>query len=233
VVSRDYQLVTHAEAVDAVDAMLTAGGIDHDLYRHITTSQGKKLYAEFRLPGRKFSLGDDDELEPTITIENSIDRSKSFIARYGTFRLICSNGAIIGTKTIDIKLSHYQQNINLDKVLYALEQGIETGEEIFVTRAREMQQFPASTAVEEFIDNELYPTLFRYTVAKSMMEAGVADFDFERTSNIERPTRVNSVAGVLTLYAFWNFLTAAATHHVDSQRARVEIDRRIARDFFG
>lgn len=233
VVSRDYQLITHEQAMDSVYGLLDAMGETHEDFRIATTNQGKRLFAEVKLPDRKFDVSGDG-IMPSVIVENSLDKTKSFVARFGAYRLVCSNGAIVGTKVVNIALSHYKENINMDKVLYAIEQGINHGQEFFVTKAREMIDAPAGEdLLQHFIEDEAFPVLFRYSVAQYMAEQRLADFGYKRTSNISKPVEVEGVRSDLTKYVFWNVLTAVATHHVQSQRTRIAVDQAIARRFFG
>lgn len=232
VVSRDYQLITHAEAVDAVYGYLDALGEPYEEFRAGLTNQGKRLFAEVKLPHREFDI-DGDGIQPSLVVENSLDKTRSLSTSFGAFRLICSNGAIIGRRIVNINLTHYRNNIDLDKILYAIDQGIHEGIEFFANSARDMINVPAGPTIQEFLENENYPVLFRYMVAEEMMKQELANFEMKKVSNVEKPVEVTDVSKEVTQYLFWNILTQVATHRVVSQGKRVVIDRAIAKQFFG
>ncbi len=91
VVSRDYRLVKHRDAVDFVHHMLDDLGVKRKKIRIDLSRNGGKLFYEVQLPEYKFNAADTgvkntaldgrpgkDEFVPRLIIRNSYDRTSSF-----------------------------------------------------------------------------------------------------------------------------------------------------------
>ncbi len=91
--TRDYRLVSNEEVLEkSLPRIEERGGV---LTECKTFGNGARTNWTFQFKNNPVTLY-DDELYPQINIRNSYDGSLSVSVLGGVFRLICSNGAIIG-----------------------------------------------------------------------------------------------------------------------------------------
>jgi hypothetical protein len=109
VVSKDYALVTHTAVLDvATEALgavkIAAGDVEAELK---ITEYGERMALSLYLPD-KYSFDPGDGYPMTLRLEciNSVDGSTRFRALMGWFRLVCSNGLIIGVTRSDMRRRH-------------------------------------------------------------------------------------------------------------------------------
>lgn len=99
VVSRDYALLQHTEVIRAAEQALEAAQIDPgDVDAELRlTEYGERMALSLRLPDT-YLFDPGDRFPMTVRLEclNSVDGSTRFRAMMGWFRLVCSNGLVIG-----------------------------------------------------------------------------------------------------------------------------------------
>lgn len=105
----DYMLVPNKRIIDAVTPViekLDGQLVDVSMFGNARTSY------KYRFPQE---VGyEDDILNPEIIIRNSYDGTVGVHILAGVFRLICSNGMIIGTIVKEINSKHLIHNKNLE-----------------------------------------------------------------------------------------------------------------------
>lgn len=96
VVSPRYAIIPHGTVIDLIEEGLQAEGIRYTPTIRSLES-GARLSAEFMLDSVPMvDIGRGDKSKLKIMVRNSYDGSWKFSMRLGAFRLICSNGAVIG-----------------------------------------------------------------------------------------------------------------------------------------
>lgn len=126
VVSKQYRLVQHAEALGAVGAALDARGMCPDsLPVTVTmTELGSRVSCSIRLPE---TLGFDEtpsrHMALTIECFNSVDRTAAFRVLVGWFRLVCTNGLFVFSAREELRWAH-TASLRLDEVGEALTWGL-------------------------------------------------------------------------------------------------------------
>ncbi|MFB3880979.1 MAG: DUF932 domain-containing protein [Armatimonadota bacterium] len=131
IVSKQYALVQHRDLLNAAGRALKRIGADlegvcADLE---ITEYGGRMLVHLRLPEKyDFNPGDGEQMTLRLACINSVDRSMPLQAWLGWFRLICSNGMIVGAV-----LTHYRQvhdaSLDLSDVPTVLEAGLKLAEE--------------------------------------------------------------------------------------------------------
>lgn len=108
VVSDRYQLVEHGQAVDVVEQALSKYFTKaSDLKFNIrSTANGARIRGEVRLPIAPVKIGKNDVSHLTLLLRNSYDRTSVFSAKLGAFRVVCSNGMVIGDTFGQITARH-------------------------------------------------------------------------------------------------------------------------------
>lgn len=124
VVSRDYHMITHRQAITQVMDILEKKKLPKiKPLRLQTTHDGSRMYAEFIL-NRKSDLGIPtvsntkvgDMISPGFMITNSYDRSLRFGTESFIYRLVCSNGMVVQDKLFSERKRHTKA-LNLDSMI--------------------------------------------------------------------------------------------------------------------
>lgn len=119
----EYQVVTNQQIVDVASPILAKHKAV--LKEAVSLSDGQKTIWKWIIPDKKIKIAKNDELNPEIIIKNSYDGSLQVNILAGAFRLVCSNGLVIGL-TLDKKsFKHNVNNINLDNIDAQIEKTIE------------------------------------------------------------------------------------------------------------
>jgi hypothetical protein len=99
VVSKDYALVNHVEVVEAAPKALEGFQIAAaDVKAELTiTEYGECMALSLYLPEKDtFDPGDGNRIPMRLECFNSVDGSTGLRALMGWFRLVCSNGLVVG-----------------------------------------------------------------------------------------------------------------------------------------
>ncbi len=109
IVSKDYTLVPHDAVLnEAIKALGTAKVAPDDVRAEVKiTEYGERMALSLYLPGKySFDPGDGKPMALRLECMNSVDGSTRFRALVGWFRLVCSNGLIIGVTRSDMRRRH-------------------------------------------------------------------------------------------------------------------------------
>ena len=111
--TEDYKLVKNETIIDqAIRPIENRGGI---LQECVTTNSDRRTYWKWNFPDIAVPM-DGEEMNPTIEIHNSYDGSTEIRIVGGTFRLVCSNGLMVGTITRIYKNKHLHTNSQIDNL---------------------------------------------------------------------------------------------------------------------
>ena len=110
----EYKLVTNQEIMNvAVPVIKKHDGV---IRESEILSDGKRASWKFNFPKITVSVGEDDNLNPEIIIRNSYDGFWELSILGGAFRLVCSNGMVVGTITSKKSNRHSVYNPSLEKI---------------------------------------------------------------------------------------------------------------------
>ena len=113
-VTDKYKVVQNQSIIEAAEPVLKETGAI--LTEAESFSNGARSTWTWKIPDIKVKIDKKDHINPTITLKNSYDGSVQLHILAGAFRLICSNGLVVGT-TISNKVNkHSVYNLNLDKI---------------------------------------------------------------------------------------------------------------------
>lgn len=136
IVSDKYTLVPHNRVLEIVDAAFSRLGLDGDRLRGgaFLSRRGTRLDAFYKIPGLIREVVPGDRLCPLIRITNSYDKTTRITVQIGSFRVVCSNLAIMSwvadrfgfsaIHTGEIDIDHVRDE--LDKYIYHFDDVIET-----------------------------------------------------------------------------------------------------------
>ena len=94
-------------------------------------SNGAKTTMTWQFPKQKVNIGPNDDISPEIIIRNSYDGTIGVNVLAGAFRLVCTNGMIIGVVLDNYKNKHSIYNIELDKLEQSIVNTIEKTKYMF------------------------------------------------------------------------------------------------------
>ena len=130
-VTNTYKIVTNSSIIDAAQPVLKESGAV--LTEAESFSNGARSTWTWKIPDIKVKVDKKDYLNPTITLKNSYDGSVQLHILAGAFRLICSNGLVVGT-TISNKMNkHSIYNLNLDKIEESIKDTVNSVQNVFST----------------------------------------------------------------------------------------------------
>lgn len=130
IVSKEYVLVRHAEVVETARQVIEQFGIDPGcLKADLTiTEYGERMALSLYLPPKyAFDPGDGNQLVMRLELFNSVEGSTRFRAMMGWFRLVCSNGLVIGVTQTEVRRRHIG-DLSLDDLGSVLSSGVERAE---------------------------------------------------------------------------------------------------------
>ncbi len=129
VMSKQYGLVTHREAVDFAVGLLANSGVDTSgiASQSIVSSKGSKLFHKIAFPAYTFDAAEatgvrntafdgkpgSDKITPIITVRNSYDGTSPITFDGGCMRLVCENGMKVRNSLYVVKLRH-GKNVDLN-----------------------------------------------------------------------------------------------------------------------
>lgn len=222
VVSRGYQLVTHAEAMDFLFDQL--GGFKHETIGVDLTNEGKRMRYELAFPEYNFTIpGDESSGVPTVKAWNSLDKSRSFMVEFGTLRLVCSNGMTVGHNILQISQTHYMGQIDFEEIGPRIGEAIESVIEDYIGTTERLMQEDAKKYMSGLLRS--FPVLFLNMAALDLEE--FFDFTYKTVGGIEKPIDWR-VKRELDAYQLWQVLTAIVTHRVVGVAKRQKLDHLVA-----
>ena len=131
----EYKLIKNEEVLDkAIPIIESRGGV---LVEEKTFGNGARTSWKWKFPDVEVDVGDGDLLNPTATITNSYDGSSEASAIAGAFRLICSNGMVIGFILGKNSLRHsiWSKKRDFEEIIGGVISGVEN---IFRTDFRDL-----------------------------------------------------------------------------------------------
>jgi hypothetical protein len=127
----EYRLVDNTTIYEtAKPIMKDIGAVLNEIQ---TFSGGAKTSWRWTLKDVKVDLGDGDMLNPEITIKNSYNGQWGLHILAGAFRLVCSNGMIIGVVISRKNYKHSIYNVSLDDIAPSINDTVLATQGIFNT----------------------------------------------------------------------------------------------------
>lgn len=103
IVSSEYGLVKHASVVDS---FREAGKKYHVSEKISLTNNGAQLFYQMTFPKVQAEVQKGDFIQMMMIVKNSYNSMNSLQVVFGAFRLVCTNGMILGTKFVSFNYKH-------------------------------------------------------------------------------------------------------------------------------
>ena len=213
IVSKDYKIISHEQAIEQIESVIAKN--DH-LGKYDTKidfyNEGGRMCSTFTFPGISAEIKTGDFVNLQLHLFNSYDVTWPFIITLGAFRLVCTNGLVIGEKIFHIRKRHVCELDDLH-----IRKNIATA----------TKRFKKQT--EKWINLTHIP-LHLETYEKVMKS-----MKFGKTATEEIGQRVahdatgynNEDFPEISLWTFYNVLTWYITHQAVSLNHRVEMENRL------
>lgn len=90
-VGRNYQLLSHADALDPLLQQLEGRG--EKIFKRVAlTADGARMFANIYFPDQESTITGEDSFWPGISVVNSLDGSLKYHLEATIYRLVCTNG---------------------------------------------------------------------------------------------------------------------------------------------
>jgi hypothetical protein len=213
IVSREYRLIRHEEAVDFIKGIVesTDGMGDYELILDFH-DEGSRMTATYRFLEFSLDIGAGDSVCPELHLFNSYDARWSFTVLLGAFRFVCTNGLVIGKKFFHLRSRHFS---SFDPE-HAREQ-IASAFDRFKRQADEWRQWQYRQI-----------SLRQYRgILKAMNLGKRAAGEIETRILEEAKGSDQNGLPIISLWGFYNVLTWYITHRAVSLNHRVEMEKRL------
>lgn len=224
VVSRKYKLVEHKTVNDFAINLFNNKGIEFEETKTEVTYNGTKFYKEFQFPeyaidpavltGVKNSaldgVEDNDGYSLRVILQNSYDRSKAFTFTFGAYRLVCSNGLVIGKALDTFKIRH-MTTPDFSKIGDSFVKNLETSVDWIKTFYTQLNNtFVDNQLINEAIVKSMGIRLQREAISY-MMEKDLIDAEYNEDARIYQDINLKQE---VTGYMLYNVITELITHKV-------------------
>ena len=148
----EYKLVPNSQIVKAAEPILKQHKAK--LREAVSLGDGQRSVWKWSLPESLIEISKGDEMNPEVIIKNSYDGSLQVHILSGAFRLVCSNGMIIGNVIEKHNYKHNVGNANLDNleevILNVIEKTEEEGKRLPLLKDTKLRETHIIKLVELF-----------------------------------------------------------------------------------
>ena len=216
ILSEKYQLIKHEDVIEMVEKAIKKSPEYGHFERDITFLSGEaKMKASYVFPEITVPVGRGDLINPKIDVFNSYDGGWRFNLLFGAFRLVCSNGLVIGEKVLQYKVKHFS-TFSEDHVKQLLISSMESFSD---------QTNIWKTWMDKLVPQEPYEKIMeRLPFGKKQRE----EIDKEVEISTGESTGQEKA---LTLWILFNILSQYVTHKIKSDLRRVQIENAMRKVF--
>jgi hypothetical protein len=217
IVSNMYGLRSHEEMIHGLMEVCTElpefGNPDPKV---VLLDEGGKMRIDIIFPEVEHEIRQGDFINPRISAFNSYDLGWKARGHFGAFRLVCSNGLMIGKKWASFAKRHIE-SLMLSELIDTIRGGmIKFSEETAIWKAWAERQ----------IDHDEYANLW-YNLPFSEKEKEKIEELPEQGTRLLLPDALHK--NTLNLWDFNSVVTQFVTHEIESEKRRTDIEPRIAR----
>lgn len=228
VASSKYKLVKHEEVLDNIEEVLNENPHYGRYVREIRLDrEGGRMRCIYKFPDTEVPIriqGKDDLMNPTLESFNSYDLSWRHTVMLGCFRIVCTNGMVVGEKFMQFRKRH-MPDLYLEDVKVALETGMDKLKDQFIMWQGWGEKFAEVEWADKVIDGmQLNKKETRLLIEEKEVTTGnnIEDWKlFQEHGYAERMT--------MTWWIFFNIITQFITHRIASEVRKVELESRVRR----
>lgn len=209
IVSDKYALVPHKEVVEGFRKALKGQETIESIK---VSNQGARLYMSIVMPDVKVSIDEGDDVALRLIVENSYDGSKMLQVMFGAYRLVCSNGMVIGKSFVNLSQRHIGSAIGLK--IEVIQEQVSLMTDMFKKTAPAMQLMNSTRLSETYSSPEDYFDSKHLHIPSYLSK--IANNEYARKDGE-------------TVWDAYNATTFAITHHMkkDSPRSSINYGKRV------
>jgi len=223
-VTGSYEILTHEEALKHVDMVLANNpqlgtpSLNINMYPDHTGNPEAKMKAVYTFPDVQYEVENGDLINPTITILNSYDLSWAYKVLFGAYRLVCTNGMVVGEKFLEYRKEHHQ-DINLERISELLIQNMERMSDQIGLWHSWLDRVTTSSEYERIVRG----IGFNKTQLEEIHE------EVEVSSNVRLDDfRIKSIS----YWVLFNLITQYITHRVENPVKQHRLNGRVRQLFY-
>lgn len=215
-VTDSYRLVRYEETVALAEAALKGTGFDQFKLCPNFLSDGGKLKLSMKFDGTEINIASGDAIIPKVDIFSSYDTKWKLSGMFGAFRLKCKNGMGVWKAFKKFSRKHLY---TLD--MAELSETITTGMSYYVEQQKMWEDWPKLQ-----VSQDLYESLWEFlpfsTAEKTKIEA---------LPEVGTKLTIPEMMGTnnLSMWGLNNIFTQFATHGIQSELRKVELEPAIAK----
>jgi hypothetical protein len=213
IVSQDYRVIRHEKAIEQVEEAISENP-DFGAYEIATDfyNDGGRLRRKYVFPDISVEIRQGDKVNLELQLLNSYDVTWPFTVLLGAFRLVCSNGLVIGKKFLHFRKRHIQ-----DLGQIGLKDQVSTALNRFEMQTQQWKEWTNRTLTANV-----------HTQIMNAMQLGnKAGEDIEHRIFQEAGDCDDNGFPIISLWAFFNILTWHITHRAVSLNHRVVLEKRL------
>lgn len=201
IVSTKYELLKHADVINGFRKALE----DENYNEQIKLAKnGAQLFATYSLPEHKVEVRKGDVISLQFIVKNSYDGTNALHITLGAFRVVCTNGMIIGKKFFTYSQKHIGSDAGVvdtaklkDKVEMLADQFAKA-----LPLMQSMAETPCTLDPDELFDHK------KIKIPKYLLTFAAEQY---------------RLAEDLSIWGFYNALTYAITHHMKRESPSASI----------
>lgn len=214
VVSQQYRLVHNKEIASRADELIDTYFPEFGPYtlKNIVIGNGRRFFREYRFTDVRFAVSPGDYINPTVRFGNSYDGSMGFQIDFGAFRLVCSNGLVVGKQFFRCRKLH-KQSLEIAKDFNELK-----------------------TAMERFSDQVgLWQGWVDHPVPEKEKTEIIEEMQFsQKHTEMAENNFLEAEArnGMVTRWVMFNILTSIITHKLKSEQHKQSLQARLSNTIY-
>jgi len=213
IVSKDYRLIRHEEAIQKVEHVLSEfPDIGKCIIKTEFYNDAARMKRTYRLKEKTTELRRGDYIDPEIQLYNSYDTSWPFVLNLGVHRVVCKNGLTVLEKYFHLRRRHvvYLERVDLQEQ---------------ITTA--FRHFDLQAGLwKKWTDRRLTERTY-IKVLETMKFGKHATGEIEEHTAREAEGFDDNKFPIISVWLFFNVLTWYITHRAVSLNHRVELERRL------
>ena len=183
----NYKVLENKTLVELAFQTLEQSDVAFEINKSQSYVSEKRMYLNLETD-KVFEVGDGDKHKLAFIVQNSYDGSLQYAAMVGAFRLICSNGAIIGKTFANTKHKHVV-DFDAEKFKEQIVSGIEN-----IPALEEMYN--------RMLEKKVTETWIRKTLENAVTMNMIGKIDFEQIYEISKnETNAYNFLQIMTFYA--------------------------------
>ena len=168
VMSEKYTLLPHKVMLDEAISHLEDAGFDYRINKCELLNNGGRAVVGFTLKELTHQFGDGDTLDYQLYFKNSYDGSWAFDFTSGFFRLVCSNGLMVGEVADRIHRKH-SSRFHINPIVDQITEYVNRSKALGIDNFMKMKQSKISISrgielIGQSIEEKIWPKKYKEVV---------------------------------------------------------------------